>query len=296
MLKQYIKLHTIVFLWGFTSILGVLITLSSIEIVFYRTLISAAILGVILAFNKNRSKINWRKVLPLVLTGFVVALHWILFFASAKVSKVSICLAGMATASLFTSVLEPLINRSQFKYYEVFLGVLVMAGLYAIFHFEYDHVLGLSLALASAFLSALFTVFNSSFSKKYDPVSVSFYEMLGAFICCVICLPLYQIFLSTGQSINLVPTSIDWLWIMILALVCTVYAFYACMQVLKHLSAFSMNLIVNMEPVYGIILAFILFGESEQMTNGFYLGTCVILISVLAHPLLDRWFKPKALA
>lgn len=295
MLKHYLKLHLIVFLWGFTAILGALITIPSVELVFYRTLISSVALGGILIFTNNRSKINIRKVAPIFFTGFIVALHWILFFASAKVSNVSICLAGMATATLFTSVLEPLIKRTQFKYYEVILGIIVMCGLYAIFHFEYDHVLGLSLALASAFLASLFGVFNSNFSKKYDPVSISFYEMLGACICCVICFPIYKSYLSTDNALHLVPSSSDWLWIGLLSIVCTVYAFYASMQVLKYISAFTMSLIINMEPVYGIILAFLIFGESEQMTTGFYLGTFIILIAVLSYPLIDRLLKPKTL-
>ncbi len=295
MVKHYAKLHFVVFLWGFTAILGVLISIPSVETVFYRTLISAGALGGLLLLSKSRSKIAWRKAMPMVLTGFIIALHWILFFASAKVSKISICLAGMATASLFTAVLEPLINRSQFKYYEVLLGFVVMGGLYAIFHFEYDHVVGLLLALGSAFLSAVFTVFNSGFSKKYDPISISFYEMLGACIGCVLMFPLYKVFFATGSTLQLIPSQTDWLWLAILAIVCTVYAFYACMQALQHVSAFTMNLIVNMEPVYGIVLAFLLFGETEQMSGGFYLGTSVILLAVLAYPIFDRRLKPKVL-
>ncbi len=295
MLKNYVKLHFIVFLWGFTAILGVLISLPSVEMVFYRTLIAASALGVIFLMDKSPEKINWRRALPLLLTGGLIALHWILFFASAKVSKVSICLAGMATGSLFTAILEPVIKRLPFKYYEVGLGILVIAGLSAIFHFEYDHALGLFLALASAFLSALFTVFNSNFSKTYAPLTISFYEMIGAFIATAVCLPLYSLLFASGRSLQLVPTAYDWLWLAILALVCTVYTFYASMQVLRHVSAFSMNLIVNMEPVYGIVLAFLIFGEKEQMTGGFYVGTGIILFSVLIHPLLDRWFRPKTL-
>lgn len=295
MFKHYAKLHLIVFLWGFTSILGVLITIPSVEIVFYRTLISAGALGGILYFTKSRTKLNWRKILPIVLTGFIVGLHWILFFASAKVSKVSICLAGMATATLFTSILEPLINRSKFKFYDMILGVVVMGGLYAIFHFEYNHVVGLSLALASAFLSALFTVLNSTFSKKYDAVSISFYEMFGAFLCCVVCLPFYNSLLGIENTIQLIPTKMDWVWIGILALVCTVYAFYASMEVLQYVSAFTMNLVVNMEPVYGIILAFFFFGDKEKMSGGFYLGTLIILLAVVTYPVIDRRLKSKTL-
>lgn len=293
MLKHYIKLHFVVFIWSFTSILGVLLSISSVEIVFYRTLISLPVLAGLLFFLKQRSRISRRHLITLLFTGGLISLHWILFFASAKVSKVSISLAGMATATLFTSILEPLMTRRRLNYYELFLGLFVLVGLYAIFRFEYNHILGLALSLISAFLAALFSIINSTYAKKYDPVSLSFYEMLGAFFVALLLLPIYKMVLTPTEPLFFPLSPVDWIWLLILAVVCTVYGFYASMQILRHLSAFTVNLIINLEPIYGIFLAILIFGRKEQMSFGFYVGVAIILLSVLSHPILSRRFKPK---
>ncbi|MDW7694677.1 DMT family transporter [Flammeovirgaceae bacterium SG7u.111] len=293
MYSDQIKLHLIVFIWGFTSILGVLISIPSVEIVFYRTLISAiALVGVLWAFNKTPF-IKWRMVLKLVGTGFLVGLHWILFFASAKVSNVSICLAGVATCSLFTAFLEPLIKKTSIKWYEVMIGLMVLSGLYIIFHFEFGHFLGLSLSLMAAFTAAIFSILNSNFSKAEDPIVITFYEMVGACLCCILVFPFYSNFLSESGSLQLDITLMDGIYLSILALVCTVLAFYVSVDIMKRVSAFNVNLTINLEPVYGIILAFVMFGEKEQMSPGFYAGTLVILVSVLLYPVLDKYLSKR---
>jgi len=210
-----------------------------------------------------------------------------------KVSKISICLAGMATCSLFTAFLEPLINRSKIKWYEVLLGMIVIGGLYTIFHFEFDHVLGLSLALCSAFLASVFSILNSRFTKVESPMFITFYEMIGACAFCTLFFPLYKVTLAEGNALQLALTPIDILYIVILSLVCTVFAFYVSVEIMKRISAFNVNLTINLEPVYGIVLAFAIFGEKEKMSVGFYIGTLVILMAVLSYPLLDKYLSRR---
>jgi drug/metabolite transporter (DMT)-like permease len=198
----------------------------------------------------------------------------------------------MATCSLWTALLEPLSSRKPVRLLEIFLGLLVVVGLYVIFHFEFDHALGLTLAVASAMLASVFTIINSRFTHRYDSLVITGYEMGGAFLATALFLPFYRQTLAEGQQLQLVLTAADWLYIALLAWLCTVYAYSAAVRLMKKFSAFAMNLTVNLEPVYGIVLAFLFFGEKERMTTGFYLGTLVILLAVLAYPALSR-LRPR---
>ena len=293
--KDYLQLHFIVLLWGFTAILGVLISIPSVEIVLYRTLIASGGLFFLLLLRKRNFNLGLVPVSKMILTGILVAGHWILFFAAARVSTVSVCLAGMATVTLWTSVLEPLATKRGIKLYEVVLGLVIIGGLYIIFRFEFDHALGLGMAVLSAFLSSCFTVINGELTKKYSGYMVTFYEMAGACLTTLLFLPVYANFFAEGGTLQLAPLPLDWLWLSILALVCTVYAYSASVELQKNLSAFTLNLTVNLEPVYGIILAMIFFKEGEKMTSGFYLGTAVILAAVLIYPVIVRWDKRRQL-
>lgn len=294
-LKDQLQLHFIVLIWGFTAILGVLISIPAVEIVFYRTLISFIALGLLLYFRKRNFLLGWPEVIKILATGFLIAAHWILFFAAARVSTVSVCLAGMATCSLWTSFLEPAMTKRKLKWFEVMLGLVVIVGLYVIFHFEFNHALGLSMAVGSAILSSLFTVINGKFAKNHNPYMITFYEMIGACIGTALFFPVYLEFFITDQQLQLVPNAMDWLYLAILAIICTVYAYSISVELMKRMSAFTINLTVNLEPVYGIILAYIIFREAEKMTAGFYFGTLIILLSVLAYPVLNKRYKRKAL-
>ncbi|MDN4166554.1 EamA family transporter [Cytophagales bacterium LB-30] len=294
-IKSYLKLHFVVLIWGFTAILGLLITLPAVELVFYRTLFAAIGLGILLYFRKRNFKIGWGEILKIVGTGVLISAHWILFFASARVSNASVALAGIATCSFWTSFLEPLMTKRKIKGFEVLLGVVVVLGLYVIFRFEFTHAVGLSMAIVSALLASLFTVINSQFTQRHNPYMITFYEMGGAFITTAVFLPFYALFFTEGQ-LQLQPTTMDWVWIIILAIVCTVYAYSLSVELMQKISAFMVNLTVNMEPVYGIILAVLIFGESEEMQGGFYLGTLIILLSVIAHPFLDKWHYRKQIS
>ena len=293
--RDFLQLHFLVLIWGFTAILGVLITIPAVEIVFFRTLLSFIALGFLLYFRKRKFSIGKKEILKILGTGFLIAAHWILFFAAARVSTVSVTLAGMATISLFTSFLEPIATGRKIKWFEVLLGTLAMVGLYIIFQFEFNHLMGLLMALASAFLAALFTVINGKFSLRHNPYMITFYEMIGACLGTVLFFPIYKAYFAAGSILRLAPTGTDWIYLSILAFVCTVYAYSVSVQLMQKMSAFVINLTVNLEPVYGIILAFLIFREDEKMTTGFYIGTLIILLSVLIYPLVNRYYRRKAL-
>lgn len=298
-LSDYFQLHFIVLIWGFTAILGKLLTpLDASAVVLFRTLLAVLGMGAVLLGKRISISVppadRWR----LLATGMLIGLHWVMFFLAARLANVSVCLAGMATSSLWASVLEPMVFRRRTKFIEVVLGAVVMVGLYLIFRFEFDKVVGLSVAVFSAMLSSLFTIINSRFTHRYNALVISFYEMAGATVGAFGLWLLAQstLFFDTGASVQFVPeTALQWVWLLILALVCTVYAYTVGVKLLRKFTPYMAVLTVNLEPVYGILLAVLIFGDTEHMTVGFYAGTLVILVAVLAYPFLNRRFtKPEA--
>jgi drug/metabolite transporter (DMT)-like permease len=284
--QDHLHLHFIVLICGFTAILGLFISIPPVELVFFRTLLAFLGLGGLLYYRRIPFRIGGRETSKILATGMLIAAHWILFFGAARVANASVCLAGMATSSLWTSILEPLMGGRRIRLLEIGIGLVVIAGLYVIFHFEFNHALGMTMAVGSAMLAALFSVLNSRFSRRQNAFVITFYEMLGAFLGTAVFLPFYAAWVVPDHQLHLSPTLSDWLWIGLLALVCTVYAY----------SAAAMNLTINLEPVYGIILAFLIFRDSERMTPGFYLGTLIILASVLSYPLLNQLFTRRKVA
>lgn len=285
--KNYLELHFIILLWGFTAILGKLISIPAVELVFYRTLIAALALAVYIKLRKQSLKIGRGNILKIAGVGVLIAAHWILFFASARVSSVSISLVGLATASLWTSLLEPLMTQKKVKPYEVALAFLVMGGIYVIFRSEFDHALGLSMAVGSAFLASVFTIINSNLTQKHASTTITCYEMAGAWLTTLLFLPFYREFFTDTGTLQFALTRMDVLWLGILALVCTVYAYTGAVRLMQKFSAYTVNLSVNLEPVYGILLALLIFKDDEKMSEGFYYGTAIILLSVFLHPIIE---------
>jgi len=291
--KDYLNLHFIVLLWGFTAILGLLITIPAVELVFYRTLLAFFGLVILLLIMKEKIILDLGTVFKLLLTGFIFAGHWILFFAAARHSNVSVTLVGMSTVTLWTAFLEPLTTKKKVMWFEVILGLIIVGGIYLIFDADLSHRKGLVLAMGSAFFAALFTVINEGFVKVNHPYVIMCWEMLGACIATALFFPIYLKFFSSNGVLRMNPTNVDWIYICILALVCTVYAYSASVQLMKRLSAYTINLVINLEPVYGIILAILIFGKSEKMTPTFYLGATIIILAVLSYPLINRWSNRK---
>lgn len=282
--RNHIYLHIIVFVWGFTGILGKLITLPAISLVWYRMLIAFLGLGAFILWKRSRFAISPRSLFYLIITGILIAAHWIFFFASIKVSNVSIALTCIASTSFFTALLQPLLLRTRVLVYEVMLGLIVVGGIYLIFQFEEQFLAGILYSLAAAFLAALFTIINSLFIKKIDPVAISFYEMLGGFIGITLYLAIFS-----PNLFLLFPSGVDFCWLLVLGLLCTALAFVVSISVMKELSPYTVTISVNMEPIYAILLALCLFGDDEKMTFGFYLGALVILFTIFAN----AYFKKR---
>ncbi|UOB18282.1 DMT family transporter [Abyssalbus ytuae] len=289
-LKNYLHLHFIIFIWGFTAILGALISVDAVSLVWYRILLAVIFLYAYIIIKKFSLHVPKQVLLGMVVTGIIIALHWITFFMAIKVSNVSVTLATISTAALFTSILEPIWYKRKMIWYEVMFGLIVVVGLYVIFDVDKAYVTGIILALISAFLASVFSLINGKYVKKYRASVISFYELISGFIFITV------YFLFTGQFnarfFSLLPS--DWLYLILLASVCTTYAFIAGVHVMKHLTPYTVMLTVNLEPVYGIILAFFILGDEEKMSPQFYFGALIILSVVIINGILKNSLKKKS--
>lgn len=291
---DYFKLHFIVFLWGFSAILGKLVSIPTVEMIFFRAIFSALGMGVLIWYAKDSFHVERNDLVKLILIGFVVAVHWLAFFGAARVGNISVSLVGFATNSLWAALLEPWFNKTRFKKYELVLGLVVFLGLYII-SFDFQYMLALAIGVFAGFTSALFSVFNSRMVKRIAPRSITFYNMIGVFLGTGLFLPVYQATLATDQQLHLLPPAMDLLYIAVLAGVCSVYAYTVAIELMKRISVFMIQLTLNLEPVYGIIMAVIIFGEKEKMNFNFYVGTVIILAAVATYPLLKKKFERTVL-
>ena len=273
-----------------TTILGRLASVSAPVLITWRCLLAA--LGAFLWVAMMRDRKIWlgaRHVGALLGVGSIIGLHWLCLFGAIKLANVSIALAGLATLSLFTAFTEPLITRRRIRPFEVFLGMLVVAGICLIAGVEKAHSLGLFAALLSALLAAVFMVLNRGIVVKgADPMVMVGWEMIAATVVCFLAIPFFD---PGGFTSLIIEERWDWLWIMILAWVCTVFAQALTNHLLRSISAYDFNLAANFEPVYGIIAAALLFGEHEHLQPTFYLGALAILLANFLHPRLQRRFS-----
>ena len=277
MKKAFLQLHFAVILAGFTAILGKLIELNEGLLTSYRMLLSAVILAIVLYFSNELKRLSWKNMWQLFGVGAIVSLHWVCFYGSIKYSNVSVSVTCLSTIGFFTSLFEPLIMRRRVDLVEVLLGMLAIAGVYLIFNFYPEYKTGIIFGIISAVFACLFPIINKNLLITFSPPTVTFYEMTGGFIALCFILPFYLQFFPAHYFI---PTSKDFLWLIVLAAVCTVFAFNLSLNALKHISAFTTNLTYNFEPVYSIILAFIIFKENKFLGPGFYFGFALILLAV----------------
>ena len=282
--KNLLILHFTVLIWGFTGILGALISIDAVQLVWFRVMIASLTLLGYFKLSRTSIKVSKRQFLAFFFTGSIVAIHWILFFHAIKISTVSVVLVCMSSVTLFTAILEPIIKKQAILGTDILVGILIICGIYLIFKFESQHTLGIVLGLISAFCAALFATINSTLVQKSDPKIIGFYEITGAFFWVSI----YRI--STGEmtiaQFDLSTT--DWIYLFILGTICTALAYVAGVSVMRTLSAFRVALITNLEPVYGILLAFLFFGKREAMSLGFYLGATIILGAVFLYPVYKK--------
>lgn len=286
-LLNYIHLHFIVFIWGFTAVLGALISIDAIPLVWYRMLLATGFVFLIVLYRKESLKLPLKTIASFCFVGFLIALHWLAFFSAIKVSNVSVTLAVMSTGAFFASFLEPIMYRRKVKGYEVFFGLIVVIGLYIIFKVESAYFLGILLALASSFLGALFSVFNGKFVEKHSASVISFYELLAG----VACITVFLFFKGSFDASFFKLSSKDWIYLIILASFCTAYAFIASVHVMKWISPYTMMLTTNMEPVYGILLALAILGDNEYMSPQFYYGALIILVTVIINGYIKTRIK-----
>ena len=288
-LKSYLNLHLIVFIWGFTAILGALITINPEAIVWYRMLFAAVFLVFYLLYTKHSFRISIRDFFKLTFVGLLIAIHWIFFFKAIQVSNIAVTLSIFSLGAFFTSLLEPLFYKRKVLWYEVFFGLVIIAGLALILQFEINYLEGILYALAAVILGVLFTLINGKLIEKQEPAIISFYEFLSG--TCFI--SVYFLFENEFTIDFFTLTAKDWILILILSSVCTAYAFTAAVKVMRKLSPYTIMLTTNLEPVYGIILAYYIIGGKEKMSTEFYFGAVIILITVISNGIIKHYFSTK---
>lgn len=290
MFRDYTKLHIVVILWGFTAILGKLIDLDSPVLVFYRVGASALILAIMIRLLKIKTADNRSSQFKMIANGILLGTHWTLFFLAVKIANVSVCMIGMATTSLWTAILEPLIikNRS-FRRYEFGLGAIMIAAIILITGGDFNYYLGLMIAIISAGIGTLFSIINSQFTKNHHHYTIAYYQMLGA--TAIAGLTIIGVCLWRDSLPQMSLNLEDFGWLMLLVCFCTVYAYAQYIELLKRLSVFTIHLAYNLEPVYGMIFAAFFFKEHHLFGPLFYFGAAIIFISVIIHPFFEKTAK-----
>ena len=292
-LKNYLHLHFLVFIAGFTAILGELITIKAIPLVLFRMVIALGLMFLYIKIVKVKLKIKLKDLLKFSVAGIIIALHWITFFGAIDEANISIALAMFSTGAFFASFIEPIIYKRSVIWYEIFFGVLVIIGIFIITQSEIKYLTGIILGISSAFFSSLFAVLNGTFLKKHKATVISFYEFLSG----ILFITIYILVFGDGFSASFFNLSMsDFGYLFILASICTAYAFIASVHVMKLISPYTVVLTYNLEPVYGIIMAIFLFPEKEKMSSAFYYGALVIIATVILNGIIKnkRILKRKA--
>ncbi|MFK7781062.1 DMT family transporter [Psychroserpens sp.] len=291
--KNYLHLHFLVFIAGFTAILGELISIGSTDLVWYRMLIAGILMFAYIKFIKLEIKVDSKTKLKFFGAGIIIALHWITFFEAINQSNVSITLAMFSTGAFFASFIEPLIYKRRIIWYEIIFGIIVIIGVFLITQSEIKYINGILLGISSALFSTLFAVINGRFIEVHQATVISFYEFISGVVFLTIFIFLFQDGFSL-EFFNL-KTS-DWIYLFILASVCTAYAFIGSVDVMRLISPYTVILTYNLEPIYGIALALLLFPETEIMSTQFYYGAILILITVLMDAFLKNYKRKKKIS
>lgn len=293
-LKNYLHLHFLVFIAGFTAILGKLISIESFPLVWYRMLIAGVLMFIYIKIIRLKIKVDNRAKAKFFAAGIIIALHWITFFEAIKQSNISITLAMFSTSAFFASFVEPIIHKRRIIWFEIFFGIIVIIGVFLITQSEIKYINGILLGISSALLSSLFAVINGKFIEKHSATVISFYE----FISGVAFITLFILFFKGGFSKQFfMLSSSDWMYLIILASICTAYAFIGSVKVMKYISPYTVVLSYNLEPLYGIALALLLFPVTETMSSQFYYGAILVMFTVLMDGILknSKFMKKKSI-
>lgn len=287
-----VELHFIVFIFGFTGILGHLIDMDAVSLTLNRMVMAFLVLWLLFRIRKVPLKVSKMQLVKLLAIGGITAAHWITFFHAIKISNVSVTLSCLASTAFMVSILEPIVFKRKVRIYEMVLGLLVVAGLYVIFRFNGDYTAGILVALSSAFLAAVFSTFNGKIIEKIDAKPMAFYEMLGG----VGTIALYSLFVAGAPMLVWNLEADDIFYLLLLGTVCTAYPMVNIIKLMKKISPYSISLAVNMEPVYGIIMAVIFFSDTEKMDVSFYIGTLLILTALFLNAYISKRIKRKKAA
>lgn len=290
MKRALLKLHAAVFLWGFTGVLGRLITLNEALLVWYRILITVVSLYIIMRWKNELQKLNSKQLWQLFGIGALIALHWVFFYGSIKYSNVSIALTCLSSSGLLTALLEPVMTRKRIVLAELALGLIGIAGIYLIFHFDPQYKTGIVLGLICTFINCIFSILNKDQVSYTAPKTMMLYEMIGGLLLLTLIMPVYLYVFPTAHYI---PSINDVIWLLLLSWVCTILGMDLSLQALQKISAFTLTLTLNLEPVYGIILAFVVYNENEHLSDGFYVGFALILTAVMLQMLRVMHAKRK---
>ncbi len=288
-LKSYLNLHLIVFIWGFTAILGALISIQADALVWYRMLFAAIFLFAFILFKKESFQIPTKEFFKLIFVGLLIALHWIFFFEAIHVSNVSITLAVFSLGAFLASILEPIFYGRKVLWYEVFFGLIIIAALGMILQVEINYLEGIMFALASIIIGVLFTLMNGKLIEKHEPSVITFYEFLAG----VFFITIYFLVTHKFNVDFFILTTNDWVYLLILSSICTAYAFTASVKVMRILSPYTVMLTTSLEPVYGIVLAYFIIGGKEKMSVEFYIGAILIVITVILNGIVKHYLKNK---
>lgn len=280
MKKALLQLHLAVFLWGFTGVLGRLITLNETWLVWYRLLITVVSLFILFFFFKKIKKLPLRSAFYIGGIGTIQALHWVCFYGSIKYSNITIALTCLSTSALLSSLIEPVALKKKFDAFEIILGLFAIAGILIIYNSHLNFSVGIIIGLLSALLTVIVSVLNKKMINQYKAETIALYQLTGGFIGLTFLLPVYHLFFPVLHS---QPIAIDWLWLILLSWICTIFTFLLYINSLKKVSAFTMNLTLTLEPVYGIILAFLIFKENRYLSDWFYAGFGLISFAVAIH-------------
>mgnify|MGYP000888367748 FL=1 len=288
-LKSYLNLHLIVFIWGFTAILGALISIQADALVWYRMLLASVFLFIFIIFKKESFRIPIKEFFKLIFVGLLIALHWVFFFEAIHVSNVSITLAVFSLGAFLASILEPIFYGRKVLWYEVFFGLVIIAALAMILQVEINYFSGILYALASIIIGVLFTLMNGKLIEKHEPSVITFYEFLAG----VFFITIYFLFTHKFSVNFFILTSKDWIYLLILSSICTAYAFTASVKVMRVLSPYTIMLTTSLEPVYGIVLAFFIIGGKEKMSVPFYIGAFLIVITVILNGVFKHYLSNR---
>lgn len=287
--KAYVQLHICVFLWGFTAILGKLISIAALPLVWWRVAITTTSLLFVGGLITKLKSIPRRKIGTYMFIGVLVCIHWVFFYASIKASNASVGVLCMALSPIFTAFIEPLYFKRRILWFEIALSLLVIPGMYLVTqNISASMITGLLFGIISALFAAWFSTLNKKYIENADPVSITFLELGSAWVFLSLILPLTGLI---GYEYSFWPSKSDWFYLFALAIVCTTIPYILSLMSLKYISAFATTLTINLEPVYGIFLAWIILHEDKEVSPGFYLGVIIILFSVFSYPFLKRLAK-----